>query len=330
MIDIFYLCKLIIVAFTISVFSSFLIYRFGLRIGLIDIPSNRGSHSIAVPRGGGIGILLSFMIIDIYINKDYYLVFYIFAISIFSFVDDHYDIKAKYKFIVHLLISCIVGVYLFGNPMSLLEIMFLVSVTIFLSGTANFYNFMDGINGLAGLSGIISFGLLAIFSFRYNLNIQLGISSIIVAVACFGFLIYNFPKAKIFMGDVGSIFLGFVFGLFVIMLSSSLKIFMCLILFLSTFYADAIVSLYYRWRRGDNLLRAHRMHLYQYLTNENSIPHWKVSLIYTFFQLFIGLLSIVAYDHGLIFQILLFVVYGILFVIVYSRIKSNTLEVIKN
>ena len=94
------------------------------------------------------------------------------------------------------------------------------------------------------------------------------------------FLPFNFPKAKVFMGDVGSIFLGFVFASFVVKLSITINIFLCMVMFLCTFYADAAITIYYRWKRGENLMQAHRSHLYQYLSNELKLPHWKVTLVF--------------------------------------------------
>ena len=116
--------------------------------------------------------------------------------------------------------------------------------------------------------------------------------SMILAAGCTGFLPLNFPKAKVFMGDVGSIFLGFVFASFVVKMSVTINIFLCMIMFLCTFYADAVITLYYRWKRGENLMQAHRSHLYQYLSNELKLPHWKVTLLYAVVQLCFGAIAV--------------------------------------
>jgi Fuc2NAc and GlcNAc transferase len=124
------------------------------------------------------------------------------------------------------------------------------------------------------------------------------------------------------MGDVGSIFLGFVFASFVVRLSVTISIFLCLVMFLCTFYADAIVTIYYRWKRGENMMQAHRSHLYQYLSNELKLPHWQVSLMYAIVQLSFGALAILAYQNGVTLQIVILVVFSSLFVISYSMIKK--------
>ena len=153
---------------------------------------------------------------------------------------------------------------------------------IFITATTNFYNFMDGINGITGLTGLVGFGLMAYF-----------------------------PTL-----------LGFVFASFVDKLSTSINIFLCLIMFLCTFYADAVITIYYRWRGGENLMQAHRSHLYQYMSNELGYPHWKVSLLYAVVQLAVGIIAIWAYQHGIALQIVLVAVYGIVFIFSYMLIKT--------
>jgi Fuc2NAc and GlcNAc transferase len=93
-------------------------------------------------------------------------------------------------------------------------------------------------------------------------------------------------------------------------------------MFLYTFYADALVTIFYRWRKGENLMEAHRSHLYQYMTNELGLPHWKVSSIYTTVQLITGILSIITFKNGLIWQFIFLIVCGITFLAAYNNIKK--------
>src|SRR3990167_8637168 len=153
---------------------------------------------------------------------------------------------------------------------------------IFITATTNFYNFMDGINGITGLTGLVGFGLMAYF-----------------------------PTL-----------LGFVFASFVVKLSTSINIFLCLIMFLCTFYADAVITIYYRWRGGENLMQAHRSHLYQYMSNELGYPHWKVSTLYAVVQLAVGVTAIWAYQNVVMLQLVVLVVFSILFVISYNMVKK--------
>jgi UDP-N-acetylmuramyl pentapeptide phosphotransferase/UDP-N-acetylglucosamine-1-phosphate transferase len=146
--------------------------------------------------------------------------------------------------------------------------------------------------------------------------------SLVLASGCLGFLPFNFPKAKVFMGDVGSILLGFVFASFVVKLSTNIGIFLCLIMFLCTFYADALVTIFYRRLSEENLMEAHRNHLYQYMSNELRLPHWMVALMYLAIQLVFGLLALLAYSNGLFWQLVLFVVFCMIFLLSYKIIKG--------
>ena len=158
-------------------------------------------------------------------------------------------------------------------------------LVIFVVGTANFYNFMDGINGISGITGIIGFGMIAFYALNSGNDSHLSTLAICMSISCVGFLPFNVPKAKVFMGDVGSILLGFVFSGMVVYLSNNVLDFICLSSFLFLFYADEFTTMIVRLKDGENLTKAHRRHLYQLLANEGKIPHWKISVAYGLLQL---------------------------------------------
>ena len=316
-------------SFFISLFAAFLISSLGKSLGLIDNPNERSSHLIATPRGGGVGIWISFIVIGfLLIDQEYrLLIFVVGCIGLLGLINDRCEISSKLRLLFQLILSAtIVVVYanisFFAHPPALLiNLLFFLFFVIFISGTANFYNFMDGINGIAGLTGVAGFGLIATFSFYIADEKSITFLSLVLLSACLGFLPLNFPNARVFMGDVGSLFLGFIFASFVVKLSSDISIFLCLIMFLCTFYADAVMTIYQRWRSGENLMKAHRSHLYQYMTNELGLPHWKVSVFYSIVQLVTGLLSIWAYKTGVLWQIIIIMVYSALFIIAYKWVK---------
>jgi Fuc2NAc and GlcNAc transferase len=157
---------------------------------------------------------------------------------------------------------------------------------VFIVGTANFYNFMDGINGIAGITGLVGFGGLAWWAFGAGRG-DIGTASLALAGGCAGFLPLNMPRAKVFMGDIGSVLLGFCFGLFVVGLAGSFLDFVVLCSLLFTFYADELCTMLQRLRQGDSFFQAHRKHLYQVLVNELGVAHWKVSIGYGAIQLFV-------------------------------------------
>ena len=141
---------------------------------------------------------------------------------------------------------------------------------------------MDGIDGIAGITGVVGFALTAGFSKIAEVDGSLFFLSLAMSAACAGFLPFNLPKARVFMGDVGSILLGFVFAGITFILSSDVGSFLCFLSFMFPFYADALTTLFVRWRDGEKLSQAHRRHLYQVLANELAFSHWLISCGYGF------------------------------------------------
>src|SRR3972149_2347000 len=119
----------------------------------------------------------------------------------------------------------------------------------------------------------------------------------------------------------GGIGIWLVFASFVVKLSVTINIFLCMIMFLYTFCADAAITIFYRWKRGENLMQAHRSHLYQYLSNELKLPHWKVTLLYAVVQLCFGVVAVVAYRKGLVIQLILLLSFSMVFLVSYNLVK---------
>lgn len=310
-------------SFLLSVLSAFFISYFGCKLSIVDVPNERSSHIRPTPRAGAIGIWLSFIVVGILNNKEFIFNIIAGSIGLLGVLEDRFAIPVKIRFSLQLLLSVLAIILFKGLPFSAGALGLLLFFLMFIAGTTNFFNFMDGIDGIAGLTGIVGFGLMAFFSYLLKGEADIWLMCMVLVFACLGFLPFNFPKAKAFMGDVGSVFLGFVFASFVVKMSVNLNVFLCLIMFLCTFYGDPIVTIFYRWRRGENLMNAHRSHLYQYMSNEMKIPHWKVSLGYASVQVIFGALALVAYTQGLLWQIVLFGIFGILFVIAYRQIKKQ-------
>jgi len=312
----------IFVSFALSAICSAFIYRFGNKLSLIDKPGKRSSHSTPTPRGGGIGIWLSFILIGFFIIKNILFSTIVGIAGLVGLLEDRFTISSKIRLTIQLALSFSAVIMFSGVPASTGQIALFLFWIIFITGTANFYNFMDGINGIAGLTGLVGFGLMAFFSFFIDRQPDTALLSIALASACLGFMPFNFPNAKVFMGDVGSIFLGFVFPLFVVKLSTTLNVFLCLIMFLCTFYADATVTIFYRWRKGENLMKAHRRHLYQYLSNELRLPHYQVTVVYAITQLIFGTLALLSFKKGLTYQLSVFVIFVVIFLISYKVVKN--------
>ncbi len=290
-----------------------LIYKYGAKFGLTDIPNERSSHSTVVPRGGGIGILLSFVFYSLYFSLDLLFWIPVLVLSGVSFFGDKYPITPRLRLYVQFACSLLFLIGLFyGRHVDLLLYILVLPVSIFMVGTANFYNFMDGINGISGLASLVAFALLGYYGSSKGFDGKYLIMCGVIMFSCIGFLPFNLPLARVFMGDVGSIFLGFVFSCMVILFSRSVPDFIILCSFLLPFYMDELSTLLIRIKDKDKLSMPHRKHLYQLLANELKVPHWKVSLIYALTQIMVGI-TVLILQNNIYFVILLIICYGILF-----------------
>lgn len=271
------------------------------RFGLLDVPSDRSSHKRLTPRGGGIGILGAYILSSLWLNIAPLIWLPTLLIAAISFLDDKLSLSPRtrlfFQFGTAALI--VIGTSLNSTQYPFIIILLVACFSIFITGTANFYNFMDGINGIAGFTGVIAFCLLGFFAGNFAQQPSTSLSAYCIAAACVGFLPFNIPKARVFMGDVGSILLGFIFAIDLLLLVRTATDFLVVSGFLSTFYIDALTTLYVRNRDGERLSQAHRRHLYQLLANQLQISHWKVSACYGLVQLLIGVLLLFLYPYGI-------------------------------
>jgi len=303
---------------------AWLISWWGNVLGFLDSPNDRSSHEGVVPKGGGFGILAAFFACSVVlsVSKGFWIPAVL--VSLFSFWGDRSEIRPK----IRLLFQFVAGVILLTGVLlekesTAVAYALVPLLAIFVVGTANYYNFMDGINGIAGITGVVAFGLLSWFAAVEGADPRIITLSLCVTLACLGFLPFNMPKARIFMGDVGSILLGFVFAGMVVRLSKSPLDFICLAAFLFPFYADELTTMYVRLRDGENLTHPHRRHLYQLLANEKGISHWKISVGYGLLQLVVGLSVLLLRHFGVLMVLFLLAVYFGIFVMASSVIRRK-------
>ena len=292
---------------------AWLIAGIPFREHLLDMPKERSSHTEPTPRGGGVGILAAFIVAGLTLRIPTTFLFAAILISAVSLYGDYFRISVKFRLLVQI-ISALIFLFPLLPKLSahydistfgfapFIFLLILPLIFIFLIGTANFYNFMDGINGIAGLSGIIAFGLLGIYTLaRVQTDAfqqSLSFLSVCVALACLGYLPLNMFRARVFMGDVGSILLGFVFAALVVTLARNYLEMVCFAALLFPFYADELTTMAIRLQDKENLTKPHRRHLYQILANEHGIAHWKVTLLYGIIQLGIGAGVLMLYAYG--------------------------------
>ncbi len=286
-------------SFFLGGFGAWLISTYGLKLKFVDIVNDRSSHAEKTPRGGGIGILFAFIGACLFIKLPLLLWIPAVVISLISFISDRNELSIRFRLSIHLLCAFFVAVFFISTRYE--SGFFILPLLIFfIAGTANMYNFMDGINGIVGITAIIAFGFTAFYADRIGANQAFVFLSISVAVANLGFLLFNFPQAKVFMGDVSSILLGFVFSTLIVMISNSFLDFLCMAGFLLLFYFDEVTTMALRLRQKESLFKSHRKHLYQILTNEIGLPHWKVSIIYGAIQIIICMTIVLISGKGYI------------------------------
>lgn len=255
------------------------IRRYALTHRMVDIPNHRSSHSVITPRGGGLAFIVCFLIsvlILIYFDQISLVLIWPFIVAngfvaCIGFLDDRIHLSARWRFVGHILAS-IFALYTLGGMPSIslwgwwISASWIVNALalLFLCWLLNLYNFMDGINGIAGIEAI-SVSLGAVCLYCLSGEGRLIVLPLILACSVAGFLYWNFPVARIFMGDAGSGFLGFTFGLFAIQAAQiQPQFFWSWLIFLGVFIVDATFTLFRRLLKGEKIYEAHRSHAYQH------------------------------------------------------------------
>jgi len=256
------------------------LYRYALAKNLIDIPNERSSHSVPTPRGGGVAIVVSFLAVLAILNSMELLstpVFLAlggagFAVAVTGFLDDHGHIAARWRLLVHFCAS-VWGLYWLGGFPPLAAFGYWLDLgwfgylgaTVYIVWLLNLYNFMDGIDGLAGLEAITACCSGALMVWLAAPDSTAWMPPAFLATAALGFLVWNLPPARIFMGDAGSGFLGIMLGLFSVQAAwIAPRLLWVWLILLAVFIVDATVTLSRRVWRGEKFYEAHRSHAYQY------------------------------------------------------------------
>ncbi|HKQ34495.1 MAG TPA: glycosyltransferase family 4 protein [Nitrospiraceae bacterium] len=259
----------------------------------IDYPNDRSLHAEPTPRSGGVAILAS-IVIGLAVattwfavmpspmellpkglaSASFWIVGSIAFVAAVSFLDDRAGLPVGVRLAVQTIAAIVVvwggGLTLYSFPIPTIKTVELgwfaapVSV-VFLLWMTNLYNFMDGMDGFAGGMTTLGFGFLAYFGWRAGHPFML-LTTTVVAMSAFGFLFHNFPPARIFMGDVGSVPLGFTAGtLMLVGLRDGLFDIWVPILIFSPFILDATVTVLRRAWQRQRIWEAHRDHYYQRL-----------------------------------------------------------------
>jgi UDP-N-acetylmuramyl pentapeptide phosphotransferase/UDP-N-acetylglucosamine-1-phosphate transferase len=259
--------------------------QLAIRHGVMDHPTTRSSHAVPTPRGGGLGLLLvvlgawgwiathpvTWTILALLVGMA--------MVGLVGHIDDRRGLGVVSRLGVHVLAASGVGfVAAVGATHPLIAAGLFLWWTFWTVSSINLVNFMDGINGLV-VSQITVFALsLALFPDPTN---TVPLLAMIVAGACLGFLPWNYPRARIFLGDVGSGTLGYLVPVLalLVMRGGDIDIVRAHLPLLPLF-GDATWTILRRWRRGERVTAPHRSHLYQRLAN-GGLGHTRVTLIYS-------------------------------------------------
>ena len=272
----------VLIFFVLSFVLTYLMRLYALKKNIIDNPNERSSHSVPTPRGGGVAVVCSYLMALAVLIYSQQLTVHIgltimaagFVIALLGFLDDHGHINAMLRLAIHFLVAIAVVISLggFGSVAVFdgVQLGFLANIiaVLFLVWLLNLYNFMDGINGIASVEAITVTASMATLYYVLNISLHSDLLWLLGARA-FGFLLWNFPKAKIFMGDACSGFLGLVLGILaLIALKENVALFCAWIICLGVFIVDATYTLIKRVFNGYKMYDAHRSHSYQILSRK--------------------------------------------------------------
>lgn len=252
-----------------------LLRRYALASSLLDVPNARSSHSVPTPRGGGVAIVLSFLFgLPLLGGSSAGLYEALYGaglgVALIGFLDDRRHIAAHWRLIGHFSAAFWVLFWLNGLPaLSLWGHEFSLGWfgyplgALYLVWLLNLYNFMDGIDGLASLEAISVCLGGALLHFLSGDGL-VALTLLLLAASVTGFLFWNFPTARIFMGDSGSGFLGIALGIFSLhAVWQSQQLLWSWLILLGVFIVDATWTLLCRLLRGKKIYQAHRSHAYQ-------------------------------------------------------------------
>ncbi len=247
---------------------------------VLDAPNERSLHLRPIPRTGGVAIVASLVIGIVYLWVRYYLQWPLMigcgvalVVSIISFMDDIYKLTPLLRLVIQVIAAVFVisagitlsTIHLPGMAYQLPYVLAVTCTLFFIIWMTNLYNFMDGMDGLAGGMAVIGFFVFGCLGLRAGAIGYAGIC-FCVASAAAGFLIFNFPPARIFMGDAGSSTLGFLVGVMGVWADKeNFAPLWITVLIFSPVIVDATITLVRRLLAGERVWQAHRSHYYQRL-----------------------------------------------------------------
>jgi len=320
--------------------------KYAHKLELFDIPNERSHHCSITPRGGGIGFVSAFFIGTILFQYNYFLEYWyifasIFLVFLVGIYDDKFEVSAKLKFIV-IFISVFIlwlnglTINSFGNwygyELTLPSLVALIFSMFALAGFTNALNLIDGIDGLSSSISIVILTFFAFIGYEYNDNFIFTLSIFSIASIA-GFLVLNWNPAKIFMGDSGSLTLGFIIS--VLSLLSLKYIHPIAILYLAAVpILDTLIVMTRRIRRGKSPFLPDKTHIHHIMVKFFDMNVKRTVLFLVLLQIIFSSIGYIIFDainhmqksHNLpLFALLGFIILFVLFYMIFTGIKKRQL-----
>ena len=272
---------IVAVTFALSVLLCGLYLKLAQRWQIVDRPNERSSHERPTPHGGGIGLIVAFslgLLLAAMQEGSWPSTYYLLAMGaqvlmVLGVVDDITDLSRGLRFAIYGVLCFMVAIVL-GPPafatQGVLAWFAIACAAFAMLWLLNLYNFMDGIDGLAGLQAVVAAGGAGVLCLVLGDDARYALFCLLLAAAHLGFLYWNRPPARLFMGDAGSVPTGFLLAALALYghIQGYLTGYAWLIL-LAVFITDATWTLVWRMLKGQPFTRPHRLHAYQRLSR-----HW--------------------------------------------------------
>lgn len=333
-----YVMLVILVTFLASALLIPIVRRIAFHIKAIDMPDARRVNQKPMPTLGGLAIFLSYLLGYMLYGRSSIMMLSIliggFLIVLIGMIDDINPVKARYKFLVQIMAAFIVVFYggmvlnniamfginlVFPSPLNyLVTIVFIIAIT-------NSINLIDGLDGLAGGVSSIYFLTIAVIAFIFNKSSGLDlILTLIMLGSTLGFLLHNFNPATIYMGDTGSLFLGFMISVIALLgfKTATLTSLLIPILILAIPIADTLLAILRRLLKGESIGTPDKEHLHHQLLKMKFSTRKTVLIIYGINILFAAVSILYVLGHG---QIAIFLYVVLMIALIFLVMKTDIL-----
>lgn len=273
-----------VAALATSALLTWMVRNAALSSGILDKPNARSSHSVPTPRGGGLSIVLAvtsaLIVLTALGHVDFHLCIALggggLAVAAVGFADDRKPLSARLRLLVHFGAALWALVWLGGlPPLRFGPHVFVLGWGGYALGalgivwTLNLFNFMDGIDGIAASEAVFVTWCGAFLALSSGGSTEIAAVAIVFGAACSGFLFWNWPAAKVFMGDVGSGYIGFAVAVLAVAATRADPAALLTWLLLGgIFFTDATITFLRRLIQGERVMDAHRSHAYQWLARK--------------------------------------------------------------